>query len=165
MARKDSQLQIRVSGEEKVAIRAAAQRAGMDVSAWVLARAMPPAGRRFRELVEALDDAAPSSRRFTLAALNDLLSGLPAAALAQAVGELPAGRRDEWTANYVAAMVETAAHRCQIAPPDWTADIAPLAHPWFGSAMPGLRLHLLLAAPPAFKRRNLFVDSTIGDRV
>jgi hypothetical protein len=29
----------------------------------------------------------------------------------------------------------------------------------------GLRLHLLLSAPPAFRRRNIFLDASVGDRV
>lgn len=164
MAAKDSQLQIRVSAAEKAAIRAAAQQADMEVSAWVLARVLPPAQRRFRELVASLsEDLAP--HRFTLAALNDLLTGLTSTAFAQVTGEVPAVRWDDRTANYVAAMVETAAHRLQVPPPAWASAIVPLDRPVFGSPLPGLRLHLLLASPPAFKRRNLFIDSTIGDRV
>jgi uncharacterized protein (DUF1778 family) len=164
MAAKETQLQIRVSAAEKNAIRSAAQRAGMEVSAWVLARVLPQPGRRFRDLIQELvQDSA--QRRFILAALNDLLAGAPAAAFDEMVAELPAVRWDDWTANYVAAMVETAAHRNQLAPPAWTPTIAPLDRPVFSSPLPGLRLHLLLASPPAFKRRNLFVDSTVGDRV
>jgi hypothetical protein len=62
-------------------------------------------------------------------------------------------------------MVETAAHRSGVTPPAWTLGVQPLGYPAFGSPLLGLRLHLLLAAPPAFKRRNLFVDSAVGDRV
>jgi uncharacterized protein (DUF1778 family) len=38
MAGKDSQLQIRVSAADKAAIRRAADRAGLDVSTWVLSQ-------------------------------------------------------------------------------------------------------------------------------
>ncbi len=164
MAAKNSQLQIRVSAAEKVAIRSAAQRAGMDVSAWVLSRALPAAGRRFRDLVLQLAGNS-ARRRYILAALNDLLTDTSATAFSEAVAELPPVTWDDWTANYVAAMVETAAHRRQVPAPVWTGTIVPLARPVFGSPLPSLRLHLLLASPPAFKRRNLFIDSTIGDRV
>jgi hypothetical protein len=164
MTGKDSQLQIRVSATEKAAIRQAAGRAGMDVSAWVLTRLLPQPRRRFRELTGALA-RAPSQRRFTLAALNDLLTDTPPNAFRDAVAEPPTDRLDPWAANYVAAMVETAAHRHGVPPPDWTLAIRPLSQPAFGSTLESLRLHLLLAAPPAFKRRNIFVDSSIGDRV
>jgi uncharacterized protein (DUF1778 family) len=164
MTGKDSQLQIRVSAAEKAAIRRAADRAGLDVSTWVLSRLLPQARSQFRELTDALD-REPSQRRFTLAALNDLLTETPAEAFRDAVAEPPAARLDAWAANYVAAMVETAAHRHKVPPPDWTQGIPPLSQPTFGSPLQSLRLHLLLAAPPAFKRRNIFVDSSIGDRV
>jgi hypothetical protein len=62
-------------------------------------------------------------------------------------------------------MVETAAHRHKVPPPDWTLAVQPLSEPAFGSPLQSLRLHLLVAAPPAFKRRNIFVDSSVGDRV
>lgn len=164
MTGKDSQLQIRVSTAEKAAIRRAAKRAGLDVSTWVLSRLLPPARDRFRELTEALARQAPQ-RRYVLAALNDLLTATPAEAFQEAVAEPPTHRLDPWAANYVAAMVETAAHRHQVPPPAWTLDVQPLSRPSFGSPLESLRLHLLLAAPPAFKRRNIFVDSSIGDRV
>lgn len=164
MEGKDSQLQIRVSAAEKTAIRKAAQRAGMDVSAWVLSRLLPPAARRFRELTNELA-RDPARRRFTLAALNDLLTDMPPEAFREAVAEQPTDRLNAWSANYVAAMVETAAHWHRLPPPRWTLAIRPLARPAFASPLESLRLHLLLAAPPAFKRRNIFVDSSIGDRV
>jgi uncharacterized protein (DUF1778 family) len=164
MSGKDSQLQIRVSAAEKAAIRRAADRARLDVSSWVLSRLLPPARSRFRELTDELA-REPSQRRFTLAALNDLLTEIPPDAFREAVAEPPTDRLDPWAANYVAAMVETAAHRHLVPPPDWTRAVQPLTRPAFGSPLESLRLHLLLAAPPAFKRRNIFVDSSIGDRV
>jgi uncharacterized protein (DUF1778 family) len=163
MTGKNSQLQIRVSAAEKAAIRRAADRAGLDVSTWVLSRLLPPARGQFRELTDALA-RDPSQRRFTLAAHNDLLTDTPAEAFREAVAE-PPDPLDPWAANYVAAMVETAAHRHQVPPPAWTLAVQPLSRPAFGSPLESLRLHLLLAAPPAFKRRNIFVDSSIGDRV
>jgi hypothetical protein len=164
MASKNEQLQIRVSAVEKAAIRRAADRAELDVSAWVLSKVLPAARRRFRELTDALA-GDPLHRRFTLAALNDLLTDTPAEAFREAVAEAPTDRLDSWTANYVAAMVETAAHRHRVSPPNWTLAVQPLRQPAFGSPLQSLRLHLLLAAPPAFKRRNIFVDSSVGDRV
>jgi hypothetical protein len=43
--------------------------------------------------------------------------------------------------------------------------VEPLERPWFAVPFASLRPHLLSAAPIAFKRRNLFVDATVGDRV
>jgi hypothetical protein len=92
------------------------------------------------------------------------LTGLGAAGLRVAVAE-PPPPLEPYLANYLAAMVETAAHRADIVPPIWTANVAALTEPVFGTALPGLRLHLLLNTPPAFRRRNILVDSTVGDRV
>jgi hypothetical protein len=160
---KDGQLQIRVSAAEKKAIRQAAARAGMDTSSWVRARLLPPAREAFRGLISSLA-REPGDRAFLLAALNDLLTPLAPAGLRETVDEAPPPL-DPYLANYVAAMVETAAHRAGIAPPAWTGQVSPLTSPTFGADLPGLRLHLLLSSPPAFRRRNIFVDATIGDRV
>ena len=62
-------------------------------------------------------------------------------------------------------MVELASQQKGVTPPAWTSEVEPLPEPWFATDLPGLRLHLLRSAPVAFKRRNLFVDASIGDRV
>ena len=164
METKGQYLQIRVAPAEKAAIQAAAARAGMDMSSWVLERLLPPGPKRFQALVAALADAA-ESRRFGLAELNDFLSGLGPRELAQAIAAAPAAVLDAYLANYVAAMVETAAHRAEVPAPPWTAEIACLTAPVFATPLAGLRLHLLLSSPPAFRRRNIFIDATIGARV
>jgi hypothetical protein len=62
-------------------------------------------------------------------------------------------------------MVEQASAVAGASPPDWTRRVKPLERPWFASPLKNLRLHLLAHSPPPFRRRNLFVDSSIGDRV
>lgn len=160
---KDVQLQIRVSAAEKKAIQQSAARAGLEMSSWVRARLLPRSRETFRRLVEHASQR-PHEQRYALAELNDFLTRLGPAGLLEAVEEPPAPL-DPYLANYIAGMVETAAHHAGVRPPPWTADIAPLAEPVFGTDLPGLRLHLLLNTPPAFGRRNIFIDSTIGDRV
>jgi hypothetical protein len=161
---KTQQLQIRVSAEQKAAIQRAAARADMDMSTWVLRKLLPPAGPRFRELVAACS-IGEAERRFAFAELNDFLTALSPSEFAQAVREAPPDDIDPYTANYVAAMVETAAHRNDLLPPAWTARVAPLDEPVFATSFASLRLHLLTAAPPAFRRRNIFIDASIGARV
>jgi hypothetical protein len=167
MTGKTQQLQIRVSAAQKAAIQRAAARADMDMSTWVLSRLLPPAGPRFRELTGAVATSSSDSaeRRFAFAALNDFLAGLAPGEFATAVREPPSADADPYTANYIAAMVETAAHRKRLPPPAWTARVAPLREPVFGTSLKSLRLHLLTAAPPAFRRRNIFIDASIGARV
>jgi hypothetical protein len=164
MGAKTTHLQIRVAPAEKAAIQRAARRAGMDMSAWVISRLLPAAGARFAELV-AVVAAGEGGERFALAELNTLLTGLGAGELAEATAAPPpAGLPATW-ANYVAAMVEYACARRSIAPPAWTHAIPPLASPLFGSTLTSLRLYLLTHSPPPFRRRNIFVDATVGGQV
>jgi len=159
---KSAQLQLRVSPAEKAAIRRAARRAGMEMSAYVLARVLPAPAREFRELTEACAD--PEAARFALAELGAWLASLGAAELREAVASPPPALTP-YLANYVAAMVEYAAAQRGVAPPAWTAAVAPLAEPVFGSALMSLRLHLLTNSPPPFRRRNIFIDSSVGSAV
>ena len=158
-----SQLQIRVSEEEKAAIRAAAERAGMDMSSYVLGRVLSIPGKEFQKILEALAAGSPSS--FALADLNSLLSKLAPTELASAIAVRPAVELSAFLANYVAAMVESACAKHGISVPAWTRKVAPLDEPVFGSSLKQLRLHLLTRAPAAFRRRNIFIDSSLGDRV
>lgn len=123
----------------------------------------PPARIRFEELVRAL--AREEDRRFVLAELDDLLNEVTAAELPAAVAEAPIEGLSPYLQNYVATMVELASERKQIAPLAWTRDIVPLEEPVFATDLTGLRLHLLRSSPVAFKRRNVFVDAGVGDRL
>lgn len=160
---KTAQLQIRVSPAQKAAIGRAARAAGLDMSSYVLQQLLPPAAARFASLVRAATD--DDAGRFVLAELNAFLAGLAAGELAAAVAPAPPGSLSPSRANYVAAMVEYACGRAGIPPPAWTRAIPPLARPEFGSSLESLRLHLLRSSPPPFRRRNLFIDASVGDRV
>ncbi len=160
---KTAQLQIRVSPAEKAAIQRAARRAGMAMSVFVLDRLLPAAATRFQELTAACAEA--DSARFALAELNSFLSGLGAGELRDAVVSPPPAALRAMHANYIAAMVEYACVHTGIAPPPWTSAIAPLAEPTFGSELASLRLHLLTHSPPPFRRRNIFIDASLGARV
>lgn len=163
---KTGQLQIRVTPAEKAAIRGAARRAGLGISAYVLARVLPPSARRFQELTRDLAASQAESRnaRFALAELNSWLAGLGAGELREAVSSPPAGLTP-YLANYVAAMVESACARSGVGPPSWVRATPPLAEPVFGSALMSLRLYLLTHSPAPFRRRNIFIDASVGSRV
>jgi hypothetical protein len=103
--------------------------------------------------------------RLALAELNDLLAGLARAELAEVIGGADLRGLSPYLQNYVAAMVELAAQRQGAVPPAWTREIPPLEEPRFATPLAGLRLHLLQTSPVPFKRRNIFVDSSLGDRV
>jgi uncharacterized protein (DUF1778 family) len=158
-----SQLQVRVSEDQKSAIRAAAERAGMDMSAYVLSRALSMPEREFQESIAAL--TGPQAPSFALAEINSLLSRVTAAELREATASAPAVELSPFLANYVAAMVETACERRDLRIPSWARSIPPLASPAFGSTLQRLRLPLLTHSPAAFRRRNIFIDASLGDRV
>ena len=161
---KTGQLQIRISAEDKARIQRRAKRAGMNVSEWVLQRLLPPAESEFQELCGELA-VRPEARRYSLAHMHDLFARLVPRDFSLAVREPPAVRLPALEANYVAAMIEYAAHDKEVRSPDWVAAVAPLAEPWFGVPEQSLRLYLLTNSPPPFRRRNLFIDSSVGDRV
>ena len=162
MARTE-QLQIRVSPAQKKALARAARRAGLGMSAYVLARALPDQTRRWREHLRGL--ARDDSSRTALAGLSGWLAGLSAGEITLAVEEPPPSELSEFHANYVAAMVEQACAALRAEVPRWTRRIAPLAHPVFASDLSSLRLHLLVHSPPPFRARNLFVDTAVGGQV
>lgn len=160
---KSAQLQIRLTRAEKTAMQQAARRAGLDLSAYVLSRVHSPAATEFARCLTGRRELGGA--RLSLAALNSLLSRLTAGELAEAVGSAPPPGMSPDLENYVAAMVEQACANARIPAPPWTSVIAPLVEPLFASELASLRLYLLTHSPPAFRRRNLFVDATLGAQV
>jgi uncharacterized protein (DUF1778 family) len=156
-------LQIRVTPAEKATLKRLARAAGQELSSYVLTRAIPVARVRFDELLEVL--RVVSDHRFALAEVNDLLSDLSGPELIVATDEADVSRLTPFLANYLAALVEQAAHARGIPAPRWTAGVAPLERPYFAAPMVALRPHLLRSAPVPFKKRNLFVDAALGARV
>jgi uncharacterized protein (DUF1778 family) len=159
---KSKQLQIRVSHRQKTAIQRAAANAGMDMSGYVLSRVLASTASRFCELAAACVGAAS---RFALAELNSFLSDLTVGNLRDAVAEPPPQGLTPYILNYIAAMVEQACARRGVAVPAWASETPPLTEPVFASVLMSLRLHLLTHSPPAFRRRNIFIDSSLGDRI
>jgi hypothetical protein len=159
---KSSQLQIRVSADEKSAIKLAAARAAMDLSAYVLSRVLPLSSAEFRDRITACAGATHQS--FVFAELNSLVSNCTAGELRETVVTPPPSGLTPFLANYVAAIVEHACVRRGVATPPWTRSIPSLAEPVFASELQSLRLHLLTQSPPPFRNRNLFIGSSLGAR-
>lgn len=162
-ALKATQLQIRVSQSQKKAIAQQAKRTGMSMSDWVLRKVFEEDTGRFKALLIELSSGENSS--FVLAELNAYLVQLDAGALAAEIEYAPDTRLNAYLQNYIAAMVEQACTRKNIAKPAWLTEVAPLPKPHFISDLKKLRLHLLLNSPPAFRNRNIFIDASLGDRV
>jgi hypothetical protein len=160
---KSAQIQLRVSPAEKAALVRRAREAGLDLSAWMLCTLHPDERVRFAKLVRALSRA--SEPAFDFAELGDLLRSLGRGELCRVTDVRPAGTLDEVLANQLAAMIETRAAELGVEPPPWVHRVEPLRTPWFATKLVSLRLHLLTSSPPAFRRRNLFVDAGLRDRV
>lgn len=162
MAIRSAHLQIRVTPGEKKTLRRLAQAAGQDLSSFVLARALPSNRLRFQEILRAV---GKDDHRFALAELNDFLTALAPVEFPDAVQDSDVSRLSPFLSNYVAAMVELGAYLKHVPPPPWAHHIAPLEAPHFATPLKSLRLHLLAASPVPFKRRNIFVDASLGARV
>lgn len=163
MPAKTQQLQIRVTPRQKTALKRLAQAAGLDVSSYVLARVVPAEPDRFAAILRAL--AHDADQRFVLAELNDFLQECPPVIFGDAVAQASLGALSPVLQNYVAAMVEVAAAHKRVSPPAWVRDIEALDIPHFATPLKSLRWHLLRSAPVPFKRRNIFVDTSVGGRV
>ena len=161
---KTHQLQIRVSAEDKALIRARAEGAGMDVSKGVLQQVLPPVERKFQALCGELA-SRPDALSFTFAEIQDWFDRLTGNEFMRAVRFAPEARLPSFEANYLAATVEHAATIKGANPPRWTLTVEALDTPWFASSLKSLRLYLLTRSPPPFRRRNLFIDSSVGQRV
>jgi hypothetical protein len=162
MSAKTEQLQIRVTPQQKSALKRQADAAGRDVSSYVLSRLVPPDQDRFAAILRSLEPDA--DRRFALAELNGFLKGCAPIVFGDAVARADLGDLSPLVRNYVAAMVEQAADQKRVAPPAWVRDVAPLDLPHFATQLRSLRMHLLRSAPVPFKRRNIFVDAAVGAR-
>jgi uncharacterized protein (DUF1778 family) len=162
MGSRDNQLQIRVSAAQKEAIRAAAARAGVGMSEWVLSRALPAPAAQLMSLARRADDGDSHA---PWAEIIEVLQRLTGVDFQTTVSGLGTAGLSPFTANYLAALVEMTAAQVGRPAPAWTRSVAPLPTPWFGTRLRGLREHLLVHAPIPFRRRNIFVDAGVGDRV
>lgn len=163
MPARSEQLQIRITAAEKAAIKRRARQAGLDVSAYVLSRALPDTDSRLSGIISALRDE--SNRSFALAEFHDLLASLAPIEFAAALEHVELVGLAPYVQNYIAAMVEQAATAAGLAAPEWTRAIPPLDEPHFATPLRSVRLYLLRAAPAAFRRRNIFAEAPLGARV
>ena len=155
-------IQIRVTAEEKTLLAARANRAGLDLSKFILSSATRNPEAQFLRVVGELENSPRP--QLQLAELNDLLVSLTGAELRNL--PRPALEKCERLhANYIAASVEYASWRAGGTTPEWVREIAPLDAPYFGSSLASLRPYLLRVSPIPFRARNIFIDSTLGDRV
>ncbi len=158
-------LQLRLVKHQKNVIRLSAKRAGLGMSEWIIRKLFNPADERFVELLQRLAKVDEKNRTFVLAELNNFLVSLSQDLFTRAVHNWPDVGLGDFLSNYVAAMVETRAHVLKVRPPAWIDSVEALPKPVFGTSLISLRLYLLRSSPCAFRRRNIFIDATVGDSV
>lgn len=162
-AAKSEQLQIRLTREQKQAIKRLATDAGGGVSEWVLKTLLPKSSLELQQIISELAKGECTSH--VLAALNDFLTSLTRVEFKNAVKENPCHKLSILWANQISAMVEQRAHQLGVNAPDWLSEVEPLREPYFASELKSLRPYLLSVSPPPFRKRNIFIDSAVGDRV
>lgn len=140
-----------------------AQKTNMGISEWILSKALPSGQGSFQELLSQLKNT--HNLKYVLAEIHDLLNDSAGDEFELMVSQPPQVFLPPYPANYIAAMVEYAASKKGRRAPSWTREILPLQDPVFGSDLQSLKLHLLTHSPPPFRRRNIFIDSTVGERV
>ncbi len=164
MPDKSTWLQVRVTQDQKLRLRASADAAGMDLSAFVLSRALGVATSEFDRHIAWMLSAPDSHVPF--AECVDYLQTLPAARGAE-LAHKPR-RFDELSAqaqNLVCAWVEHRAALWGVRSPAWVLSVPALDRPYFGSELINLRPWLLLVSPTVYRRRNVFVERGLGWRL
>ena len=160
---KDTFLQIRMTSEQKEGIRDAAATANTDMSSWILSKVANSQSKEFLLIVEKL--ASLKEQSYVYAELHDFLSNCNSSSFSLAVQAIPNLNLSTFQLNYVAAMVEQRAQQLHQTLPDWCRETNRLETPYFGSSLKSLSFYLLLNSLIAFRRRNIFIDSSIDDRI
>jgi hypothetical protein len=160
---KTDYIQIRISKKEKEHFIKLARWKKLSLSGWILDRIraeIPPI--EINELYSKLKHASDSSYIFAL--LNDYFIKINEYQWANLVTQKPENLDSE-NLCYLASMIERTAELRGFKIPDWVKNVDSLWIPYFGSNVKKLRLHLLVNSPVSFKKRNIFIDSSIGERV
>ena len=160
MGTKSSQLQIRVSLEQKVALKRLAADAGLSVSAYVLSTLLPSQRLEFNRRAVMLAGADDHAKAWS--DLQLWLSRLTSEEFLEAVASADLEGLPPLAQNLVAAAVEQEAHRKGVGSPAWTGRVDPLERPHFAWSLRSLRPHLMRVTPLVFKRRNVFLAAS-GD--
>ena len=162
---KSDYIQIRVSKLEKKAIKTAAYDAGLDMSAYILGHLDIDLGSQWQSLLANLQDLKLEDSHFCWAAIIDFLTPLDANQFQHLFQYAEQWNLDPENQNYLAATIERKALSLNIPAPKWLSEIAPCAYPYFEDETPKLKQYLLLHGDPVFRRRNIFIDSSIGGRI
>ena len=133
------------------------------MSSWVLSKISNNQSKEFLRVVEKLVSSKKQS--YIYAEIHDLLMKCGNNIFNKTIESSPTVELNSFQINYVAAMVEYRAMQLNEKIPAWCSEITTLDTPYFGSSLKSLNLYLLLNSPLAFRKRNIFIDSSVGQRV
>lgn len=162
--KKDTYLQIRLSKHEKELIVKAAGANGVNISKWIMQRIMIDKRSQFQSICLKMSKDI-TNKSFYLSDLNDYLTNLSANEFLIALDTRPNVKLSISDWNIIVAMIDYAAYKKRAKSPDWLNDVEPLQHPLFATELTTVRQYLLITSPIAFRRRNIFVDTSIGGMV
>jgi hypothetical protein len=157
MAAKTSQLQIRVTEEQKAALKRLAAAAKTSVSGYVLAQALPSGQHEVDRVLAGLSGPG-ADLEAGFGELARLLAETEAHDFPKVLGSPPLEHLSPLLQNQLAALVEQVANARGVDAPAWTEEVPALARPHFGWALSSLRPHQIRVTPVAFKRRGIFFD-------
>lgn len=160
MPAKSSQLQIRVTPEQKTALKDAAERAGMSLSAYVLRQSLPTLPNDLTPIGERIADYRQRPR--ALGELMRQLVTVPTAQFAEMAESIDPAGHTAVVQNCLAASVEHVSRSRGLEEPAWTRGVRPLERPHFAWELRSLRPYLMRAALPSFKRRGLYIPAPPG---
>lgn len=158
MAPRTSQLQIRVSPEQKATLKRLAAHAGLSVSAYVLAQSIPSEGRALESAIADLRAGTPGA----VPVLRRQVEAIPPQELGDRLGSVDVSDLGALAQNQFAALVEEVAREAGAEPPRWTATIPALDAPHFRWPLRSLRPYQLRSSPIVLKRRNIFDPDPSG---
>lgn len=162
MAPKTAQLQIRVSPAQKAMLERLAAAEGLTVSEFVLRKAQPQGASPQDTRRDAVQNGLGLSNSTSHLALA--LGALNADGSREATVHADSGFLSPLHANCLAAEVERQAARRGVPAPKWTEAVRPMARPWFAWRLRSLRPHLMRIAPPAYKRRGVYLTTADDPR-
>ncbi len=160
---KSEHLQIRITAEAKKKLFQLAKVNNMTLSEWILSKlSIENSPYTIQSIYEEL--SKKHNQAFAYVQLHDLLMKVSPQLWDDFVSIRPHNLECE-TMAYTASMIERAAQMRGLTQPPWIREVETCSPPYFATNLQTLRLYLLINSPVAFRKRNIFIDSSTGDRV
>ena len=156
-------IQMRISPRDKKKLVQIARMHNMTLSKWILSKVRIE--NSVAELKRIYNEFSKRSKEsYLFAQLGDYLMNVPNELWLEFVSIKPENMESDQL-SYVAAIIDQLSVIRDLEKPHWITEIKGHDKPYFGSDLQSLRLYLLIKSPVAFRQRNIFIDSSAGERV